>query len=72
VTKRKKAIDENELIKTTPQPFKTILIILCYYTKELLAIILLTMICIFIIFNFSCDPEHGPSIKPSIKVEVTK
>ena len=72
MTKRKKAIAEDEMIKNTPQPFRFILIVLRYYTKEFLFILLIVFIGLFILFNVSWDKEHGLEVKPGIKIEVKK
>lgn len=72
MTKRKKAILEDELIKKAPQPFKFVLTILKFYTKEFLLIIIIVLIGLWILFNLSWDSEHGIQIKPGIKAEINK
>jgi hypothetical protein len=70
--KRKKAIIEDEYIKNTPQPFKFVLILLRYYTKEMLALLVIILLGLFIIFNVSWDSENGLRIAPTIKAEIKK
>jgi len=72
MTKRQKAIDQDDIIRKTPQPLKFVLIVLRYYTKEFLTILVAILLGLFILFNVSWNKSDGLQIKPSIKVEVTK
>jgi hypothetical protein len=46
--------------------------VLKYYTKELLAILVVLLLGLFILFNASWDNEHGLRITPTIKAEIKK